>query len=55
MWVHWADGIHPEFRDVAEEVQVVDEVKFHDYVEHLLTSERVSRTAREVVLAPRTP
>ena len=39
MWAHWADGIHPEFRRLAEEVQVVDEVRLHDYAAHLLSSQ----------------
>ena len=39
MWAHWADGIHPAFRDLAVEVQGIDEVKLHDYVEHLLSSQ----------------
>ena len=39
MWAHWADGIHPEFRNLAVEVQVVDEVRLHEYVEHLLSSQ----------------
>ena len=39
MWPHWADGIHPEFRGLAEEVQVADEVKLHDYGAHLLSSQ----------------
>ena len=39
MWAHWADGIHPEFRDLAVEVQVMDEIKLHDYAAHLLSSQ----------------
>ena len=39
MWAHWTDGIHPAFRDLAVEVQVIDEVKLHDYVKHLLSSQ----------------
>ena len=39
MWANWKDGIHPKFRALAEEVQVVDEVKLHDYAAHLLSSQ----------------
>ena len=39
MWAHWTDGVHPAFRDLAVEVQVVDEVRLHEYVEHLLSSQ----------------
>ena len=39
MWTHWVDGIHPEFRDLAEEVRVADEIRLHDHVAHLLSSQ----------------
>ncbi len=39
MWSHWTDGIHPDHRDLAREVQVADEVKLHRYAAHLLSSQ----------------
>ena len=39
MWPHWTDGIHPEFRDLADEVRVADEVRLHDHAAHLLSSQ----------------
>ena len=38
MWSRWTDGIHPDFRNLAREVQVADEVKLHKYAAHLLSS-----------------
>ena len=31
MWAQWTDGIHREYRGLAERVRVDDEVKLHDY------------------------
>ena len=39
MWSHWTEGIHPDYRDLAREVQVADEVKLHKYAAHLLSSQ----------------
>ena len=39
MWAQWTDGIHPEYRGLAERVRVDDEVKLHDYAAHLLSSQ----------------
>ena len=39
MWSHWTEGIHPDYRDLAQEVQVGDEVKLHKYAAHLLSSQ----------------
>ena len=39
MWTHWTEGIHPDYRDLAAEAQVVDEVKLHKYAAHLLSSQ----------------
>ena len=39
MWAHWAEGIHPEYRELARDVQVADEVRLHKYAAHLLSSQ----------------
>ena len=39
LWSHWTEGIHPDYRDLAQEVQVADEVKLHNYAAHLLSSQ----------------
>ena len=39
MWAQWTDGIHREYRGLAERVRVDDEVKLHDYAAHLLSSQ----------------
>ena len=39
MWSLWSEGIHPDYRDIAREVQVADEVKLHKYAAHLLSSQ----------------
>ena len=39
MWSHWTEGIHPDYRDLAQEVQVADEIKLHKYAAHLLSSQ----------------
>lgn len=39
MWSHWTEGIHPDYRDLAREVQVADEIKLHEYAAHLLSSQ----------------
>ena len=39
MWPHWSEGIHPDYRDLAREVQVADEIKLHEYAAHLLSSQ----------------
>ena len=42
MWVHWTDGIHSEYRDLAEHVRNDDEVKLHESAAHLLSSQALS-------------
>ena len=39
LWTHWTEGIHPEYRELARDVQVADEVKLHRYAAHLLSSQ----------------
>ena len=39
MWSHWTEGIHPDYRDLAREVQVADQIKLHEYAAHLLSSQ----------------
>ncbi|MYH58782.1 MAG: hypothetical protein F4145_12495 [Boseongicola sp. SB0675_bin_26] len=39
MWSHWSEGIHPDCRDLAREVQVADEVRLHKHAAHLLSSQ----------------
>lgn len=39
MWSHWTEGIHPDYRHLAREVQVADEIKLHEYAAHLLSSQ----------------
>ena len=39
MWAQWTDGIHPDYRGLADRVRVDDEVKLHDYAAHLLSSQ----------------
>ena len=38
MWSRWTDGIHPDYRNLARELQVADEAKLHRYAAHLLSS-----------------
>ena len=39
MWAKWTDGIHPEYRSLAEKVIRADSVKLHRYANHLLSSQ----------------
>ncbi len=39
MWAHWTDGVYPDYRGLAEEVQIADEIKLHKYAAHLLSSQ----------------
>ena len=36
---HWTDGIYPDYRDLAQEVASVDEVRLHQYAAHLRSSQ----------------
>ena len=42
VWSHWTEGLHPDYRDLAREVQVADEVKLHKYAAHLLSSQALA-------------
>ena len=39
MWERWTDGIHPQYRDLAEQVVSTDLVKLHQYAAHLRSSQ----------------
>ena len=39
MWRSWTDGIHSEYRQIAEEVVSADSVKLHKYAAHLRSSQ----------------
>ena len=39
MWAHWTEGIYPDYRDLARDVHLADEVKLHKYAAHLLSSQ----------------
>ena len=38
-WDHWADGIYPEYREMAQEAVRDDAVKLHRYAAHLRSSQ----------------
>ena len=38
-WDHWADGIYPEYRELAEAAVRDDEVRLHRYASHLRSSQ----------------
>ena len=38
-WNHWADGIYPAYRTLAEALVLADSVKLHDYAAHLRSSQ----------------
>ena len=39
MWSHWAQGIYPPYRQLAEEVVGADSVRLHRYAGHLRSSQ----------------
>ena len=39
MWSHWSQGIHPAYRQLAEEVVRTDSVRLHRYAAHLRSSQ----------------
>ena len=39
MWSHWSQGIHPDYRQLAEEVVRTDSVRLHRYAGHLRSSQ----------------
>ena len=38
-WDHWADGVYPEYRELALAVARDDEVRLHRYAAHLRSSQ----------------
>ena len=37
MWSHWTDGVHQEYRDLAESMRGADQVKLLNYAAHILS------------------